>query len=66
MMHDTCSTVCFRNIKIVESALIYKEKCFINTPLHYIGFNLHEAPWSVCTVIQYIAADFLKQAISQK
>ena len=33
---STCSTVCFRYIKFVASALIYKEKRFIYTALHYI------------------------------
>ena len=31
---STCSTVRFRYIKFVASALIYKEKRFINTALH--------------------------------
>ena len=36
---STCSTVCFRYIKFVASAFIYKEKRFIYTALHYIYYD---------------------------
>ena len=36
---STFSTVCFRCIKFVANALIYREKRFINTALHLLTVN---------------------------
>ena len=41
--------VCFRYIKLVVSALIYKEKRFIITVLHYKNFNQPDF-WSVLII----------------
>ena len=48
---STCSTVCFRYIKFVASALIYKEKRFINTALHYITQSVYIKSSSTADVI---------------
>ena len=48
---STCSTVCFRYIKFLASALIYKEKRFINTALHW---PLNTSPWNLVATYTHL------------